>query len=69
MIYFKFIINIKKDNNLTLNLSMAKKNQKTLPKNVPAENVYMTAHWTVYVSYGCLLGSLYLLINGAFFGG
>jgi hypothetical protein len=29
----------------------------------------MTAHWTVYLSYGCLFGSLYLLINGAFFGG
>ena len=48
---------------------MADKKLKSLPKNVPAENVYMTAHWTVYLSYGCLFGSLYLLINGAFFGG
>ena len=48
---------------------MANKKQKPLPKNVPAENVYMSTHWTIYISYGCLLGSVYLLINGAFFGG
>ena len=41
---------------------------KNIPKHIPKENVYMTAHWMVYVSYACLLGSLYLLINGAFFG-
>ena len=48
---------------------MANKKQKPLPKNVPEENVYMSTHWTIYLSYGCLFGSLYLLINGAFFGG
>ena len=48
---------------------MTDKSQKKTPSNVPEENVYMTAHWTIYLSYSCFLGALYLLINGAFFGG
>jgi len=55
-----------KENNKIDVLSEVK--SKNIPKHIPKENVYMTAHWMVYVSYACLLGSLYLLINGAFFG-
>ena len=47
---------------------MSDNKEKKIPNHIPKENVYMTAHWMVYVSYACLLGSLYLLINGAFFG-
>ena len=42
---------------------------KKRPEHVPEENVYMTTHWSVYLGYICSLGALYLLINGAFFGG
>ena len=42
---------------------------KKRPVHVPEENVYMTTHWSVYLGYICALGALYLLINGAFFGG
>ena len=59
MIYIKKNINKK---------IMSEVKSKNIPKHIPKENVYMTAHWMVYVSYACLLGSLYLLINGAFFG-
>ena len=59
LIYFKKNINKK---------IMSEVKSKNIPKHIPKENVYMTAHWMVYVSYACLLGSLYLLINGAFFG-
>ena len=47
---------------------MSEVKNKNIPKHIPKENVYMKAHLMVYVSYACLLGSLYLLINGAFFG-
>ena len=42
---------------------------KKRPEHVPEENVYMNTHWSVYLGYTCALGALYLLINGAFFGG
>ena len=47
---------------------MSDNSEKKIPNHIPKENVYMTAHWMIYVSYACFLGSLYLLINGAFFG-
>ena len=48
---------------------MSENQIKKRPEHVHDENVYMTTHWSVYLGYICALGTLYLLINGAFFGG
>ena len=42
---------------------------KERPKHIPAENIYLHTHWTVYLSYFIALLALYLLINEGFFGG
>ena len=46
---------------------MSNNEKKELPKNVPEENVYMRAHWTVYLSYFIALIALFLLLNEGLF--
>ena len=48
-------------------LQMSNNEKKELPKNVPEENVYMRAHWTVYLSYFIALIALFLLLNEGLF--
>jgi hypothetical protein len=48
---------------------MSKDELKKRPEHVPEENIYMGAHWTIYVSFLVALASLFLLINEGMFGG
>ena len=48
---------------------MSEKTDKKRPEHIPAENVYMSAHWTIYLTYFIAFIALYLLISESFFGG
>ena len=44
---------------------MASSSQKQRPSGVPQENVYMSMHWMIVVTYIVAASATYLLINGA----
>ena len=44
---------------------MASSSQKQRPSSVPEENVYMSMHWMIIVTYIVAAAAIYLLINGA----
>ena len=44
---------------------MVSSSQKQRPSGVPEENVYMSTHWMIIVTYIVAAAAIYLLINGA----
>lgn len=44
---------------------MTSSSRKQRPSNVPEENIYVSVHWMIIVTYVVAVAAIYLLINGA----